>query len=129
MCAGAFSNLMAADPTALLAANCCLSSYTNKQLMVMAVQLLATIADMALDPPALLELNCCLTSYTERQLQAMTVQLLQGVVDGGGGGGGSSTTTIGAGPPAPASGAVGDFYWDSTNKNLYIKDADGWNIH
>ena len=97
----------------------------------MQIQLLASLASMAADPATLLALNCCLSSgYSERQLQAMIVQLLQGVIDtGGGGGGGSGVTTIGAGPPAPASGVVTDIYWDSTNKNLYVKDADGWNIH
>lgn len=96
--------------------------------MAMEVQLLATIAAMPLDAPALLALNCCLPSYPERQLQAMIVQLLQGVVDGGGGGGGAGNT-VGSGPPAAAGTVLGQGYWDETNKNLYIWDSDGWNIH
>lgn len=37
--------------------------------------------------------------------------------------------TIGNGPPAPGSQPSGTFYWDETDKLLYVFDADGPNIH
>ena len=54
-------------------------------------------------------------------------RILGAMVDGGGGSVGSGALTLGAG--APASGTTGTFYWDTTNKNLYVIDADGVNIH
>lgn len=56
------------------------------------------------------------------------VRSLQKIVSLGGGGG-SASLTVGTGGPAPASGASGDLFWDETNKQLYVKDVDGWNIH
>ena len=46
-----------------------------------------------------------------------------------GGGGAALPTLTGSGPPAAGLGSVNQFYWDSTNKLLYVKDSDGWNIH
>lgn len=45
-----------------------------------------------------------------------------------GGSGGGSSTTVGSGAPV-AAGTSGEFYWDETNKLLYVYDVDGWNIH
>ena len=49
----------------------------------------------------------------------------------GGAGGGSSNATVlmGNGDPSISSGSLGNFYWDSGNKFLYIKDNDGWTPH
>ena len=54
--------------------------------------------------------------------------LIKIVDGGGGGGGGGSNTLVGSGAPV-AAGTSGQFYWDSTNKFLYVYDSDGWNIH
>lgn len=58
----------------------------------------------------------------QRSLQKI-VSLMQS-----GGGGGGAATTVGSGPPISV-GTSGQFYWDEVNKNLYVSDGDGWNLH
>ena len=40
----------------------------------------------------------------------------------------SSHLTIGSGPPGGGTPTSPPYYWDSTDKNLYVYDGD-WNIH
>ena len=47
---------------------------------------------------------------------------------GGGGGGGVDGHHVGAGAPSGGLGVSGDTYWDSTNKNFYVKDGGSWQI-
>ena len=75
-------------------------------------------------PSWLPEGNTALPSDNEQRSLWKIVDL-----GGGGGGGGGSATLIVSGDPAPGVGSVGQFAWDPTTKLLYIKDADGWNIH
>lgn len=122
---------MAADASALLALNCCLGrGYSEKELLAMSVQLLASIASMAANPDTLLALNCCLgRGYSERELMAMMVQLLQGVVDGGGGGGGAGDVQVytGAAPPAaPDNPALPALYYPTGGGTLSQWDGAAW---
>lgn len=56
------------------------------------------------------------------------VDLLGGGAGGGGGGIGRPILD-GSGPPSAGLGTANQFYWDKTNKFLYVKDTSGWNIH
>jgi hypothetical protein len=60
-------------------------------------------------------------------LEQRSLQKIVSLVGGGGGSGGASVT-VGSGAPV-AAGTSGDLYWDSVNKNMYVYDSDGWNIH
>lgn len=52
-------------------------------------------------------------------------KILGALVDGGGGG-----MEVVAGAPTAGSNPTGkSFYWDSTNKNLYVWDGADWNAH
>jgi hypothetical protein len=45
-----------------------------------------------------------------------------------GGGGGSGATLVGAGAPGAGLGSSGNTYWDSTNKDFYVKDGASWTL-
>lgn len=47
---------------------------------------------------------------------------------GGGGGGGTTDTFAGAGAPGAGTGVSGNMYWDTTNKDLYVKDGSTWTL-
>lgn len=57
-------------------------------------------------------------------IQRIEMKILGAVIDGGTGGGSGGLT--GAGAPSAGLGSDGGTYWDSTNKDLYVKDSGTW---
>lgn len=54
-------------------------------------------------------------------------KILQALNNGaGGGGGGVDGHHVGSGVPSNGLGSSGDTYWDSTNKDLYVKDGSAY---
>lgn len=45
-----------------------------------------------------------------------------------GGGGGSGGTLTGAGAPGAGLGSSGFTYWDSANRDFYVKDGGTWTL-
>lgn len=43
-----------------------------------------------------------------------------------GAGGGAGGTLEGAGPPGAGLGSSGNTYWDTTNRDFYVKDGSTW---
>lgn len=55
-------------------------------------------------------------------------KILQALNGGAGSGSGSGGTLTGAGAPGAGLGSSGFTYWDSTNKDFYVKDGGTWQL-
>lgn len=62
----------------------------------------------------------CLDKTTQR---AVFLQLLCNLAEGGGGGGEGGATVGSGSPESVVTADPGAFFWDTTNKALYIKDT------
>lgn len=70
------------------------------------------------------EANCLLCLVPPGLVPYLQIQALRDISSGIG----TSCCHVGAGPPAAALGSSGNVYWDTTNRDFYVKDGATWTL-